>query len=227
VKALKAQADVLPYMMAELMRILDQEAGSELEGTDAMIVPAARRTTKVIRTSKRPGQEPWEQRWNGHGWEDMPTSGGYENKLLDFALYRRGMYDPEFDLAVDEEDDGDEVKKPRRTHRQKRYGTIGGAGRMRIAAAMADHQKSRAELAAKADDKVQRETRQAELLLRWIDAKQLRGFGSAFYDADATAHSAMMRAMGLGRGCQGPLRTVSLDRITRMFEKLKTEGWNV
>lgn len=39
---------------------------------------------------------PWEVSWNGHTWLDMP--GQYaEDKLLNFALYRRGKLDLEMD----------------------------------------------------------------------------------------------------------------------------------
>jgi len=88
-------------------------------------VPAEDRITKVIRESQRPGEEPWEKTWNGKRWEDMPTWGGYEMKLLDFALFRRGMYDPEFDAVTEEVDDESGEAVPRRTMNQRAYGVEG------------------------------------------------------------------------------------------------------
>lgn len=189
-------------------------------------VAPERRTTKVIRKSLRPGQEPWEQRVNGLTWEDMPTCGGYEHKLLDFALYRRGRYDPEIDQAVDaEDDDEEEVKARRRTMAQRNYSITGGSGRMRVAMLLA--QRSRDEMAARAADLAQRAERQQALLARYVAAKRQGGFVRAIYDADVTAHSAIIRALGRGRGCKGPLRAISLDRIERVFAKLNQEGWVV
>lgn len=40
---------------------------------------------------------PWQQTWNGKRWTDMPSQ-GVDHKLLDFALFRRGLID-----FVDEE----------------------------------------------------------------------------------------------------------------------------
>jgi hypothetical protein len=189
---------------------------------------AGTRITKVIRKSERPGMETWEQPFNGKTWEDMPTVGGYEHKLLDFALYRRGMYDPEFDLAVDAEDDEEEgVKTYRRTLGQRQYATRGRYGLLHaaLAAAAAARRADKEQKAQK--DLDARYERQAELVVVWERAKAQRGFVRAFYDADCTAHSALMRAMGRGRANVGPLRAVSLDRIERTFERLKGEGWNV
>ena len=190
---------------------------------------AGTRVTKVIRKSERPGCETWEQTFNGKTWEDMPTVGGYEHKLLDFALYRRGMYDPEFDSAVDEEsdDDEEEVKTARRTQGQRGYATRGRYGLLHAALAAA--------AARRREDKQQREqkaldaryARQAEMLVVYARAKMQRGFVRAFYNADCTAHSAVLRALGRGRGSAGPLREVSLDRIDRNFAKLRLEGWAV
>lgn len=187
---------------------------------------AGTRITKVIRKSERPGYETWEQPFNGKTWEDMPTVGGYEHKLLDFALYRRGMYDPEFDLAVDAEDDEEEgVKTHRRTLSQKRYAACGRYGLLHaaLAAAAAIRRADKEQKAQK--DLDARYARQAELVAVWQRAKLSRGFVRAFYNADCTAHSALMRAMGRSRGIAGPLREVSLDRIERNFERLKGEGW--
>ena len=193
---------------------------------------AGTRITKVIRKSERPGCEAWEQTYNGKTWEDMPTVGGYWHKLLDFALYRRGMYDPEFDLAVEAEDDEDEgVKTPRRTMNQRRFGAFGGRGRMALKAARAQERAEREitnreeYLFLKKQDEEARYARQGGLLVLWLRAKMSRGFVRAFYNADCTAHSALMRALGKGRANQGPLRAVSLDRIERNFERLKGEGW--
>lgn len=193
------------------------------------IVPAERRLTKVIRKSARPGQEPWEQRWKGLSWEDMPTVGGYEHMLLDYALFRWGMYDPELDLVVDEEElDADELGGVRRrTRAQRGYGAIGGHGRMALAAAMRRKAMGEAEAAAAAAALEGRMRRQGEALAMWGRGRLTRGFAKAFYRVDATAHSAMMRAMGMGRGCVGPLREVSLDRIERVFAQLKEEGWKL
>jgi len=189
---------------------------------------AGTRITKVIRKSARPGCEAWEQTFNGRTWEHMPTVGGYEHKLLDFALYRRGMYDPEFDQAVEAEDDEEEgVKTPRRTMGQRSYATRGRHGLLHAALAKAaavrradKEQKAQKDLDARYD-------RQAALVVMWERAKAQRGFVRAFYDADCTAHSALMRAMGRGRGLAGSLREVSLDRIERNFERLKGEGWKL
>jgi hypothetical protein len=189
---------------------------------------AGTRITKVIRKSERPGMETWEQPFNGKTWEDMPTVGGYEHKLLDFALWRRGMYDPEFDLAVDAEDDEEEgVKTHRRTMGQRQYATRGRHGLLHaaLAAAAAIRRADKEQKAQK--DLDARYERQAELLVVWQRAKVQRGFVRAFYDADCTAHSALMRAMGRGRGLAGPLREVSLDRIERNFERLKEKGWKL
>lgn len=178
---------------------------------------------RTLRASQRPGQEPWEQEWNGHTWQDMPTRGGSEHKLLDFALYRRGLYDPELDLAVDEEDEeGDEVVKPKRRSRsQRRFGCMSfyhrPSTRERAPRASAD----------KESDKALRAARQAELLARYQAARSQRGFVVGVIKVDQTAHSAIARALGMGRACVGPLRTVSLDRIEAAFEKMRKEGWTV
>lgn len=199
-----------------------------MSGAVKAVVPESRRITKVIRKSARPGMEPWEQRWNGHSWEDMPTVGGYEHKLLDFALYRRGLYDPELDLVVDEEVEDDEVEGVRRrTRAQRGYGSIGGHGRMALAVAMRKKAMSAAEAARDVAVLEGRMRRQAALLEMWRRGRAMRGFAKAFWRVDTTAHSAVMRALGMGRGCQGPLREVSLDRIERVFAQLKEEGWAI
>lgn len=171
------------------------------------------RWASVLRVSKRPGQEPWEQTWNGLTWEDMPNL-NREHKLFDFALMRWGLYDVEFDRS-DEADDADETgakPKVRRLRSQHCFGRIGT--RRQVAA-----------VAAEASDLPERAARQAVLIARYVAARLTFGFVKALYDLDPTAHSALARAMGRGRGINGPLRPISLDRIETAFETLNKGGW--
>lgn len=192
-------------------------------------VPAENRITKVIRVSARPGLEPWEQRWNGHSWEDMPTTGGYENKLLDFALYRRGMYDPEFDLVVDDVDDEEGDARPRRTANQRFYGTMGGRGRMVLAAALREQARSLEEKRVREVDLAARAEMWAGLRGRYEAAMALkqRGLVRALYDLDASAHSALSRALGRGRRNAGVSRWPALHRLERVFNELREKGWTI
>lgn len=181
-----------------------------------------RRWASVLRVSKRPGQEPWEQPWNGLTWQQMPTRGGYEHQLFDFALFRWGMYDPEIDLVVETTDESEAeagaVGKPRRTRRQRSFGTIGGRGWKT---------RSRAVAVLPTANLAPRLARQIELITSYVEARKAFGFVKAFYVLDCSAHSALARAMGKGRGIQGPLRSATLDRIERAFETLNEGGWKV
>ena len=165
----------------------------------------------VVRVSERPGEEPWEQRWRGLTWRDMPTRGGYENQLLDFALFRRGMYQPEIDLMVEEVTE--EEPAPGQVKVKQRKSSFGqirsiGIGRARNAAA------------ADLVDKDLRTVRQAEILARYQELKKTHGFVCAMKRHQPTAFSAINRAMGKGRAVKGVLRTESLDGIERAFESL-------
>lgn len=173
------------------------------------------RWATVLRVSKRPGQEPWEQKWNGLTWEDMPNQ-NREHKLLDFALYRRGKYDVEIDLS-DEADDADETGAKPRVRQLRSQACFGRIGTRRKVAAVA----------AEASDLPERAARQEVLIARYVAAKLTLGFVKALYDLDPTAHSALARAMGRGRGINGPLRPISLDRIETAFETLNEGGWKV
>lgn len=199
-------------------------------------VPVEDRITKVIRESQRPGEEPWEKRWNGKSWEDMPTCGGYEMKLLDFALFRRGMYDPEFDLLVEEEDDGEpslpeaaEGKVARRTMNQRKYATMGGRGRMALAAAMREQARTREEKRLREADLEARAAEWARLKARYEAAMALkqRGLVRALYDLDPSAHSALSRALGRGRGNAGVSRWPALTRLEGAFNQLREKGWTI
>lgn len=184
---------------------------------------------RSIRVSQRPGQEPWEQEWNGHTWQDMPTRGGTDHKLLDFALYRRGLYDPELDLAVDEEDEeGQEGEKLEQRKRERRRRYVSNIfARRQTAAQKPKPRRERVVNPRSEEEKVERAGRLAALLQRYHQAKGKRGFVMAMLRADPTAHSAIARALGMSRPAKGPLRNVSLDRIERSFEKLNQEGWTV
>jgi len=172
----------------------------------------------------------WMRMHRGLTWLDMP-SGDTDTKKLNFCLFVRGLYDPDLEPVSDEDSGLDEegLKTAKRDSRGRvlqkagrvKYGTISGRLSPKCGEALAARARENAErLNARA-------AQQAELLKLWAAAKVQRGFVRAFYDADVTAHSAMMRAQGMGRGCQGPLRQVSLDRLVRTFEKLEKEGWKV
>ena len=190
-------------------------------------VPAEDRITKVIRESQRPGEEPWEKRWNGKSWEDMPTVGGYEMKLLDFALYRRGMYDPEFDAVTDEVEDESGETVPRRTINQRNYATMGGRGRMVLAAAMREQARAAEERRQREADLAERAAMWAALKGRWEAAMALnqRGLVRALYALDPSAHSALSRALGRGRKNEGVSRWPALRRMESAFNQLKEGGW--
>lgn len=173
------------------------------------------RWATVLRVSKRPGEEPWEQTWNGLTWRDMPNL-NREHKLLDFALYRRGKYEVEFDSS-DETDDADETGAKPRVRQLRSQACFGRIGTRRAVA----------EVAAVASDLPERAARQAVLIARYVAARLTFGFVKALYDQDPTAHSALARAMGKGRGINGPLRPISLDRVERAFETLNEGGWKV
>lgn len=52
----------------------------------------------TLKPSYHPPKVGWDEKWNGLGWRDMP--GGDQQEVirkLNFALYRRGLYDPERD----------------------------------------------------------------------------------------------------------------------------------
>ena len=184
----------------------------------------ASRIPSVVRKSERPGEEPWEQSFNGLTWQDMPNL-SREHKLFDFALYRRGLYDVQIDLSddvdeADEESGGPKKRKVRQLQAQRNFGTIGSRRRP---GAMAKTKPVRESLDSRAE-------RMAMLLERYAKAKLLPenyGFVRAFYKLDPSAHSALSRARGAGRGIEGPLQTVSLDRVTRAFETLKEGGWKI
>lgn len=174
------------------------------------------RTDALLRVSKRPGQEPWEMTWNGLTWQDMPNV-SREHKLYDFALFRRGLYEVEYDQS-DDADDADEPGVPKRRKLVKAQRCFGRIGTRRTVAAVA---------AARDDDGPVRAARQAVLLERYVTARLQAGFVKAFYDLDPTGHSAVSRAMGRSRSLAGPLRIISLDRIERAFETLNEGGWKV
>lgn len=172
------------------------------------------RTDALLRISKRPGQEPWEMTWNGLRWQDMPNV-AREHKLFDFALFRRGLYDVEYDRS-DDTDEADESGVPTKGKLVKAQRAFGRIGSLRRAAVVVVD-----------DDGPVRAARQAVLIERYTAARLQAGFVKAFYDLDPTGHSAICRAMGHGRGLAGPLRIISLDRVKRAFETLKEGGWKI
>lgn len=173
----------------------------------------------------------WMRVHRGLTWLDMPCADS-ETKKLNFCLFVRGLYDPDLE-PVSDEDSGLDEEGLRKAKRDSRGRVLQKAGRVKYGsinrlspaggAAVAERvSANRASMPARAK-------RQAGLLLRYAEAKAgwRNGFVRALYVLDPTAHSAITRALGVGRGCQGPLRGVSLDRIERAFEKLKEEGWKV
>lgn len=170
----------------------------------------------ILRRSKRPGQEPWEQAHRGLRWQDMPRQ-ATDDKLLLFALFRLGLVDVQMDL------DRDESLPVRRVAQM----AFGGRGGLRYGQARRGGELGKAKQVREA--KVDLETRsklQAELIAKFVRAKASRNFTKRVYDLDPTTHSALTRAMGRGyRPVKGVLRMVSLQRIQRAFETLKKEGW--
>lgn len=172
----------------------------------------------------------WQREHRGLFWWNMP-SGDSDTKKLNFCLFVRGLYDPDLEPVSDEDSGLDEVglAKAKRDSQgrvlkragRKCYGTLSGRLAPKVAETLA------AKASAEAGMKAEREKTQQELLARYVAAKKQGGFVRAIYDVDPTAHSAVARAMGSGRGCKGPLRMVSLDRIERAFAKLNSEGWMV
>lgn len=174
------------------------------------------RISTVMRVSQNPGQEPWGGTWNGLTWQDMPNH-CRQHKLLDFALFRRGLYEVEYDRS-DETDDADDSGVPKKRRVVKAQSCFGRIGTRRTVAAV---------VAERVDDVPDRAARQAELIGRYVAARLAPGFVKAFYDLDPTGHSAICRARGNGRGLAGPLRLISLDRIERAFDELNKGGWKV
>lgn len=165
----------------------------------------------------------WRRTHAGMTWQDMPGPDN-ETRKLNFCLFVWGRYDPgkeavtEADSGLDKED----------LHIAKRTadGLVLKAGKKSLFGKIR-HLRPKAPKPEKVDDAPQREERQAELLQRYNAARSQRGFFKRFRDLDITAHSTLCRLRGKSRGIQGPLRTVSLERIERAFAKLNEEGWVV
>ena len=177
---------------------------------------------------------PWMQEHRGLWWMDMPSS-DRDVKKLNFALFRRGLYDPNLEAVSDEKSglNEEQLKMARRDAGGKvlvnagRGSSFGTVPRLTPRAQMARAARKQATKDAQAEDLTQRRERQQALLDRYLKAKETRGFVRALLNLDVTAHSALARAQGLGRGCQRPLRSGTLDRIERAFKQLKQEGWNL
>jgi hypothetical protein len=172
----------------------------------------------------------WKRVHNGLRWEDMPCV-DVTLKRLNFCLFVRGLYDPDLEPVTDE-DSGLDEEGLATAKRDSQGRVLQKAGRVRYGSIQGSLSPKATELAvakAKADaaSNDARLRQQGELLLKWCSAKKQPGFTRAYYVADPSAHSALLRSQGKGRGLKGPLRQVSLDRIARTFEKLKQEGWKV
>lgn len=169
----------------------------------------------VLRRSKRPGQEPWEQEHRGLRWHQMPRQ-ATDDKLLLFALFRMGLVDVQMDLERDE-------SLPVRRAAQMAFGGRGGLryGQMRRVELVKAKQVREAKV-----DLAEREALQKSLIAKFVSAKQTPNFTKRIYELDPTAHCALTRAMGRGgRPVKGVLRMCSLQRIEKAFETLKKEGW--
>lgn len=171
-------------------------------------------------------------RWVHRGliWENMPGSDN-ETKKLGFVLFVRGLYDPDLEAVSDEESGLDE-EGLRSANRDTLGRVLVKAGRVsygqvtRLTPRGAET-LAKARAAEKEADEEGRKVRQAALLARFQVARKSgqRGLFNAFRALDITAHSAVFRALGKGRGSKRVLRGVSLDRIERAFELLKKEGF--
>lgn len=169
----------------------------------------------------------WMRVHRGLTWLDMPCA-DTDTKKLNFCLFVRGLYDPDLE-PVSDEDSGLDEEALKKAKRDSRGRVLQKAGRVKYGNITRLTPMGAQAVSAKSADVVARLERQQALLTRYAEAKAgwRNGFVRALYGLDPTAHSALARALGSGRGCKGALRTVSLDRIERAFENLKKEGWKV
>lgn len=77
-----------------------------------------RRSVQVIQTNEAEQHLPaWQQTFRGLRWSDMPPQKASDIQKLNFALFRRGLYDPDLDVVAPEvaelESDEEAAAKPK------------------------------------------------------------------------------------------------------------------
>lgn len=164
----------------------------------------------------------WQQSFKGLHWADMPgrTSGGESVQKLNFALFRRGLFDPEMDVVepeaveLKEAEEGQDLNVERtrtgklvrrrccRTSKSRKHGMVLG---MKVIAAMRRAQS------------VQQPSERQMLLVRrlravvtcWADLGMIkRGFSSGLADS-------MADALGWNKA-KVPTRCIQVPTMDRM-----------